>query len=100
MEHALVEISVEGAVRWLEWQRYRSIEGTEAPLLDMPVLFFRRALRLFLAGNDQAVAVQANVDILLVDAGKLSRYFEGIFCFRHIDCRPASPNFGKGKRIR
>src|SRR6202022_1949520 len=35
----------------------------------MPVLFFFRALRLFLTGNDQLVVVQADLDIFLVHAG-------------------------------
>src|ERR1700674_3841851 len=58
----------------------------------MPVLFFFRALRLFLTGNDQLVVVKADVDIFLVHTGKFGCHFEGIIRFRHTDCWRASPN--------
>jgi hypothetical protein len=48
----------------------------------VPVLFFLGALSLFFTGNDQLVVVKADVDILLVHAGKFGRHFEGIICFR------------------
>jgi hypothetical protein len=54
-----------------------------------------RALRLFLARNDQLVISKANVDIFLVYARKFGGNFEGIICFRYTDCRNASPNAGR-----
>src|SRR5258707_15276076 len=65
----------------------------------MPVLFFFRTLRLFLTGNDQLVVVQGVLDIFLVHAGEFGCHFEGIVCFRHTNCRRASPNVGR-RRIR
>jgi hypothetical protein len=59
--------------------------------------FLLSCLRLFLTGNDQLVGVQADLDILLVHAGKFGCHFEGILCFRHADCGCASPNVGRGR---
>src|SRR5579872_5776908 len=61
----------------------------------MPVLFFFRALRLFLTENDQLVGVEADVDIFLVHAGKFSRHFEGVISFRYADGRHARPDPGR-----
>ena len=66
-------------------------ERAVAPLLDMPVLFFFHALRLFFTGNDQLVLVHADLDIFFVHAGKFGRYFKGIGCFRHTYRRAPAP---------
>src|SRR5258708_793739 len=65
----------------------------------MPVLFFFRALRLFLTGNDQLVVVQADLDIFLVHTGAFGGHFECIVCFRHTNCRRASPNGGPSPNV-
>jgi hypothetical protein len=65
----------------------------------VPVLFSFRALRFFLTGNDQLVVVKTDVDIFLVYAGKFGGHFKGIVCFRHTDCRCASPNAGRRRLL-
>ena len=79
-------------MRRFEGQSEDAAERSIAALHDVPVLVFFFALAFLFAGDDDPVAFDFELDVVLVDAGQFGGDLDGLVGFRDIHRRRSRAN--------